>query len=153
LVDGWKEAVADRASTYATTTTFQALLRGRRRRCRGLADLAKAILDGKTKLHDLIGSFAGWLVSMFGRSRLEQRFARELAVRIPLPAEGKLTAVARGVQITGILLCVLNDDDLSRCQCFIDLALELSKTALKQILTTALDDWTALAAFSSRQRR
>jgi hypothetical protein len=153
LADGWKEVVADRASTYATTATFQALIRGRRRRCRGLADLAKAILDGRTKLHDLIGSFAGWLTSILGRSRLEQRFARELARRIPLPGEGRLIATARGVQITGILLCVLNGDDLSRCQCFIDLALEESRTALKRILTTALDDWTALTAFPSKQLR
>ncbi len=151
LADGWKETVADRASEYVTTGTFEALKRHRRRRCRGLADIAQAILDGRTKLHDLIGSFAGWLASVVGRSRIEQRFAREFAKRIPLPNEGKLITAARGVQVAGVLLCVLNDDDLSRCQCFIDLALEQSKTALKRLLETAMENWMALTAFPAKR--
>jgi hypothetical protein len=34
---------------------------------------------------------------------------------------------------------------LDRCQCFIDLALAETKERVKQVLATALDDWTARA--------
>lgn len=33
-----------------------------------------------------------------------------------------MIAVARGVQVTGILLCVMDNRDLTKCECFIDLA-------------------------------
>lgn len=52
--------------------------------------------------------------------------------------------------MTGILLCLLNGDDLRQCQCFIDLALEQAKTTVKRILTTALEDWTRLALFAAK---
>ena len=52
--------------------------------------------------------------------------------------------------MTGILLCLLNDDDLRRCQCFVDLALEQAKTAVKKLLTTAMEDWTQLARFAAK---
>jgi hypothetical protein len=150
LTDGWREAVADRAGEYAVTSTFRKLLRSRRRRCRLLADIAKGILAGKTKAHELVGSLGAWIMSLLGRGRLEQRFARELASRIPLPGEAKATAAARGVQITGVLLCVLNDRDLTRCQCFVDLALDEAKTTVKRILVSAMEDWTVLANFPSK---
>ena len=43
--------------------------------------------------------------------------------------DAKLVATARGVQVTGVLLCLVNDDDLRQCQCFIDLSLEQAKTS------------------------
>lgn len=55
--------------------------------------------------------------------------------------------MARGLQITGILVCVVDGQDLIRCPFFIDLALAESKARVKQILVAALDDWTGLAAF------
>lgn len=151
VTDSWRGAIAERASEYVTDSTFSRLLRNRRRRrCRMLADIAKAILDGKAKLHDLIGGLGERLVALFGADRIERRFVRELVSRIPLPGDAKLAATARGVQITGILLCVLNGDDLSRCQCFVDLALEHAKSKVKEIFVSALDDWTRLAAFPSK---
>jgi hypothetical protein len=62
-------------------------------------------------------------------------------------ADAKLVATARGVQVTGVLLCLANGDDLTRCQCFIDLALTETKTRVKKVLVAAMTDWTGLAAF------
>lgn len=150
LVDGWKETVADRANAYVTEPTWDKLVRGRRRRCRALADLAKAIFAGKKALHDLVGSFAAWLASVLGFARVEQQFARELATRIPLSPDAKLVAAARGVQVAGVLVCVANGDDLTRCQCFIDLALDEAKSRIHALLVAAMDDWQGLAAFRPR---
>ncbi|HKN52818.1 MAG TPA: hypothetical protein VJX66_09970, partial [Amycolatopsis sp.] len=59
----------------------------------------------------------------------------------------KFTAVARGVQLTGIMLCLAAGRDLTHCPCFIELALNETKDRVKKILTAALDDWTNLASF------
>lgn len=151
LNDGWQETVSDRASTYVTDATWQELKRKhRKRRCKILAKLASNILAGKAKLHDLVGSIAGWLMSVIGGDQIAQAFAEELASNIPLPHEAKLTATARGLQVTGVLLCLLNGDDLTRCQCFIDLALAETKTQVKKILLAALNDWTGLGAFAPK---
>lgn len=148
IVDGWEETVADQAAAYVTDETWHRVFRGRRRRrCRLLAEVAATILEGKKKLHDLVGTAAGWLVSMFGMGSVEQQLARELASRLPLPPDGKLVAAARGVQVTGVLVCVVNGNDLVRCQCFIDLALDEAKTRVKQILSAAAGDWCELAHF------
>jgi hypothetical protein len=149
VTDGWRETVAERAGAYASTDTFTKLVRSRRRRhCKALADVAKFILAAKDKAHELAGWVGGGFLALFGFEGLAKRFARELIEHIPLPFDGKAIAAARGVQVTGILLCVLNGDDLSRCQCFIDLALEQAKTAVKKLLTSAMEDWTQLALFT-----
>ena len=85
-----------------------------------------------------------------GRHEIEQRFVRELARKIPLPGDEQMIAAARGVQITGILLCLADDEDLPRCQCFIDLALAEAKTTIKRLLVAAMEDWTGLAQFLPR---
>jgi hypothetical protein len=151
VTDGWQETVAERAGDYASSETFRKLVRARRRRhCRALAEVAKLILAAKAKAHELLGVLGGGVLSLFGLGDLAKRFARELIEHIPLPLDAKATAAARGVQVTGVLLCLLNGDDLRRCQCFIDLALEQAKTAVKKILTTAMEDWTQLASFAAK---
>ncbi|TDW75703.1 hypothetical protein [Kribbella pratensis] len=122
----------------------------RRRHCTALADVAKFILAAKDKAHELAGWVGGGILALLGLEGLAKRFARELIEHIPLPFDGKAVAAARGVQVTGILLCLLNDDDLRRCQCFIDLALEQAKTAVRKLLTTAMEDWTQLARFAAK---
>lgn len=148
LGDSWQEAAASRASDYVSEQTWQRLFRrGRRRHCETLAQIASLILAGKKKLHDLVGSIAGWFAAWVGAGRVTQTFVRELATNIPLPPDAKLMATARGAQVTGILLCILNGDDLTRCQCFIDLALTEAKTRVKKILVAAMTDWKDLADF------
>jgi hypothetical protein len=117
-----------------------------------LARLASAVLAGKEKSHDLIGRSAGWLVSRLNGSEIAQVFARELVSKLPLPTDPKLVAVARSLQVTGVLLCAFDRRDLTHCQCFIDLALIEAGSRVKSILTAALDDWTGLAAFPPTQR-
>ncbi|WP_350277133.1 hypothetical protein [Kribbella sp. HUAS MG21] len=113
--------------------------------------MAKFILATKDKAHELMGWLGGGVLGLFGLSGLAKRFARELIERIPLPFDAKVVAAARGVQLTGILLCLMNSEDLRRCQCFVDLALEQAKTTVKKLLTTALEDWTQLAAFGAKR--
>jgi hypothetical protein len=55
--------------------------------------------------------------------------------------------------VTGVLLCLVSGDDLTRCQCFIDLALSETKTQVKKILVAAINDWTGLANFPARMDR
>jgi hypothetical protein len=64
-----------------------------------------------------------------------------------------MTAVARGMQITGVLLCVMGGRDLTKCQCFIDMALTESKERVNQILVGGMSDWTSLAWFTPRYSR
>ncbi len=58
-----------------------------------------------------------------------------------------MIAVARGVQIADILLCVMDNRDLTKCECFIDLAMTETKEQVKQMLVAAMSDWTILARF------
>jgi hypothetical protein len=58
-----------------------------------------------------------------------------------------MTAVARGIQITGIVLCLMDGRDLTQCECFIDLALAETKERVSRILEAALSDWAKLAEF------
>jgi hypothetical protein len=152
VTNEWREAVADRASDYVTDATWRLLFSTRRRRrCRLLAEAAAKMLAWKKQAHQLVGDLAVWLVSLFTGDRIVRKLTHELASNIPLPYEAKVVAVARGTQIIGILLCVVNGDDLRRCQCFIDLALEETKTIVKKILLAAVDDWAGLAAFPVRE--
>ena len=48
-------------------------------------------------------------------------------MNIPLPMDAKMVSVARGIQVAGILLCVIDNRDLTKCECFIDLAKTESK--------------------------
>ncbi len=65
--------------------------------------------------------------------------------------DARCVATARGLQIAGVLLCLANGDDLTRCQCFIELALEHAKETVKRILTTALEDWAELAQYVGKR--
>ena len=151
MYSGWQDAVADRGSSYVRDATWERLFRGqRRKRCKALAQIAKEFLDIKDEIHSVFGSLASGLLVFFGAGDTVQAFADELVSHFPLPTDAKIIAAARGIQVTGILLCVINGDDLDRCQCFIDLALEMSKTQVKKLLLVASDDWTKLGTFAPR---
>jgi hypothetical protein len=49
--------------------------------------------------------------------------------------------VARGVQVAGIVVCVLNGQDVTHCQCFADLPLTASNAQVRKILLAAMGDW------------
>jgi len=150
LMDGaWQKTVASRATDYyVSEPTWRGLFGGRRiKRCKILAKLAADILAGKQWVHNALGLIGGWFMALLGSSKFEQSLVRELIKRLPLPWDAKLIATARGVQITGILLCLSDGRDITRCECFIALALEETKTRVKKILAAALSDWVHLAEF------
>lgn len=149
LTDGWQEAVADRITEYAGSAWKRLKRSHRKRNCKALARIARSILEAKAQIHGLAGHATGWVVKQFGAGDAAQAFADELASNIPLPIDAKMIAVARGVQVAGILLCVMDDRDLARCECFIDLALAETKERLQRILGAAVYDWTGLARFTS----
>ena len=147
LSSSWQEAVADRITGYAQTT-WERLSRSRRKRnCKALARIARSILDAKTQIHRTVGKLFGSAVSALGAGGPASAFAEELASNIPLPIDAKMIAVARGVQVAGILLCVMDNRDLTKCECFIDLALAETKERVNQMLVAAMSDWTRLARF------
>jgi hypothetical protein len=152
LTDGWQEAVAARATDYVSDQTWKRLFNSSKRNCKSLAGLAKKILAGKEKLHKLVGGIVAWILSLLGINEAARKFAGELASRIPIqPLDLKAVAVARGVQIAGIALCVSSGDDLTKCQCFIDLALAETKTRVKKLLVAATQDWVRFKELEPRQ--
>ena len=145
---GWQEAVADRAVTHAGAVADQVLGSRRwRRRCRALAKAATALLDGQQRIHHTIGWLTGRLLTMLGAGDAVAAFTSELASSIPLPTDAKIIAVARGLQVTGIAVCLAGAPDLTRYQCFADLALDLAKSQVKKLLVAAESDWAGLARF------
>jgi hypothetical protein len=113
--------------------------------------MARKILNAKDQIHKFAADLIGEAVCVKGAALA---FTKELVSNIPLnPIDAKMTTVARGIQITGVLLCVMDNRDLTRCQCFIDLALAESKERVKQILIAGMSDWTGLARFGSQATR
>jgi hypothetical protein len=84
--------------------------------------MAREILKAKDQIHKLAGELAGGAASVVGVRGAALEFTKELAVNIALPIDAKMIAVARGVQVAGVLLCVMDNRDLTKCECFIDLA-------------------------------
>jgi len=108
LSSGWQEAVADRATEYAQTT-WERLSRSRRKRnCKALARIARSILEAKTQIHKAVGKLFGRVVGALGAGDAARAFTEELTSNIPLPIDAKMIAVARGVQVAGILLCAMD---------------------------------------------
>jgi len=149
LPDGWQQAVADRATDYAQTA-WERLSRSRRKHnCKVLADIARSILAAKTQIHKAVGGLFGWAVGAFGAGDPARAFYQELMSNIPLPIDAKMIAVARGLQVAGILLCVMDGRDLAKCECFRDLALAEAKERVSHILVAAMSDWTSLKTFAA----
>jgi len=147
LADGsWEQDVADRLTDRAGDA-WEHLTRDRRRRnCKKLAQMARTILKAQDKIHQLAGELASQAAGVAGVCGAALDFTRELARRIPIgPVGAKLTAAARAIQIAGIALCLMNGRDLTRCECFIDLALAETKERVSQILETRLGKFAELA--------
>lgn len=144
---GWREAVADQVMAYAPTTWGRLRRSDRRRNCKALARMARFILKTKALIHKGVGKLFGWVADRFGADDAVRSFAEELASNIPLPIDAKMIAVARGLQVTGILLCVMDDKDLEQCDCFIDLVRAETEERVKQILIAGMSDWINLARF------
>jgi hypothetical protein len=149
VADGsWEQAVADRLTDRAGDA-WKRLTRSRRRRnCKKLAQMARTILKAKDQVHQLAAELAGQAASVAGVRGAALDFTRELVKRIPIvPVDAKLTAAARAIQMAGITLCLIEGRPLTKCDCFIDLALAETKERVSQILETRLANWAELARF------
>ncbi|MGH3298768.1 MAG: hypothetical protein ACRDP7_43955 [Trebonia sp.] len=107
----------------------------------------------KTLVHKGVGKLTGWFVGKFGAGDATRAFAEELASDIPLPTDAKMVAVARGLQLAGILLCVMDGKNLAQCDCFVELVRTETEERVKQILIAGMSNWVDLARFRSRDTR
>lgn len=147
----WRDAVARKVIDRVPDQTWYDLLTsGRTDRCLALANTAADVLIAG-KSHG--GPLPRRVRVAMGFGRPDQRFTRQLAKRIRLPAAAKTTAVARGLQVTGVLLCLADGHELDRCQCFVDLARTEFRQRVKQILVAAAHDWVNLALYPGRWQR
>ncbi|HUN36175.1 MAG TPA: hypothetical protein VMU95_29610 [Trebonia sp.] len=147
ISSNWQETVADQITQYAQASWVRLSRSSRRRNCKLLARTARLILEAKTQVHKAAGKLLGWAVGALGGGNAARAFAEELASNVPLPMDAKMIAVARGVQVTGILLCAMDDRELTKSECFIDLALAETMERVKGILVAAMSDWVSLARF------
>jgi hypothetical protein len=148
--EAWKEgplaAAANRAAGYATEEVWNRLTKDwSGRNCKGLARLAELILAGKAWIHEKLGLLAKVLLRMLGVPKIVEVFAGQAISKIPLPIDHKATILARGLQVTGIAVCFLNDKPLNRCECFIDLVLSEGKERVKQLVCDAAVDWVNMS--------
>ncbi|WP_326560021.1 hypothetical protein [Micromonospora sp. NBC_01796] len=142
---GAADAAVVRAAGYAGDRVWSRLTDDwSGRNCKGLARLARAALDGKDWLHGRIGDLVGLLLELLGTPRVARDFGKEVAKRIPLPWDQQLVAVARGMQIAGIAVCVVNGRNLAKCDCFIDVVVNEGKERVRQLMEWAAKDWRNL---------
>ncbi|MGC0421138.1 hypothetical protein [Embleya sp. AB8] len=145
LDGGGTAAIADRAAMYVSDETWRALVKEYRGRgCDDLAQLARDILNGKEHLHDVVAQSAGVVLGFLGRSRIERTFAQELARTIPLPVDAPLSAAARGLQIAGIYICLVGNQNLAECACLRDVFKVEGKERIAQLMQAAVGDWREL---------
>lgn len=143
---GVLNAVPSRVAQYASEQTWDRVFRHwRRRNCTSIAQLARAILTGKDKLHAGIGCLAGRFVSLVSGSLLARRLAEEMTSRVPLHGiDEQATMAARGLQLCGMFLCVAQDRALSDCACFIDVLRSEGKERVNDLVRSAATDWLTL---------
>jgi len=129
LLDGLDGAVAERVVDYLGAFGHLRLKWWARSwaaaNCQVLADTAQAVLDFKAELHEAVGDAAGEMVAQLVRylaDREVPRFALELvkkiAAKVPLPSDAPLAAVARGLQLIGIYMCLFLAR-LGTCPCLL----------------------------------
>jgi hypothetical protein len=141
--------IAERATDYVTDKMWARVTRDwSGQRCVTLAQLAREILEGRERLHEGLAEAASWLLGFFGRSLVERQFAYELVKRLPLPViDEKLIAVGRGLQATGIVVCLARSRPMISCACFTDIVKSEGKTQVKELIVAATEDWVGLRRF------
>lgn len=137
-------AMEERAGEYVSEKTWDKTRRSwGTRNCRALAGLARGILDGKKQIHRGVGKVTGFVMGGFGSPRIARLLAEEIAARVPLPfIDDSATIAARGVQATGIMMCLLQGRELVDCACFADVVIAEGKERTKRLLVRAMSDWS-----------
>ncbi|MEU8210335.1 hypothetical protein AB0B85_14180 [Micromonospora sp. NPDC049044] len=145
IASGAVAAVEKRAAHYAGEEVWTQLAHRKiGRNCRWLARLARMALDGKDWLHARVGDIFFYILVKLKAPEIVRVFGARAAEKIPLPFDEQLIAVARGMQVTGIVICIMNGRDLTKCESFLDLINTEGKERLKQLIQQAAGDWTNL---------
>jgi len=116
-------------------------LRARRWRaldCRLLAQTARAVLDLKQRLHEVTGEAVSRLLPR-DTPRFHRLLVRKIAERVPLPLDVKLEAIARGLQVMGIFMCVVQDLPLEACACLSMLGASVVREQARRYVQDLLD--------------
>jgi len=116
-------------------------LRARRWRaldCRLLAQTARAVLDLKQRLHEVTGEAVSRLLPR-DTPRFHRLLVRKIAERVPLPLDVKLEAIARGLQVMGIFMCVVQDLPLEACACLSMLGASVAREQARRYVQDLLD--------------
>jgi hypothetical protein len=133
FVDGLDAALSDLVVEYLGKREAGRLRRRRRARgnCQPLADAAKAVLDLRDKTHEVVGKAVGDLLPPDTPD-----FAREVtskvAEKIPLPWDAKFEAIARGLQVIGIFMCMVQGLAPAQCACLIMMVSAASEELIKE---------------------
>jgi len=113
-------------------------------RCRRLADRARVLLDdsesGTSFGHRTLGVRA-----YFGAIGAEDAFTHDLQSQLGLTGGELRVATARGLQATGIYLCVALRRDPSLCPSFADVAIKEGKEQARELIVASGRDWAQLA--------
>lgn len=147
ISNGWQDTVADQIAAYAPTTWIRLRRSNHTQTCKALARMASFVLRTKTLMHKGVGKLFGMLAGRLGAGDAVSAFAEELASNIPLPTDAKMIAVARGLQMAGIVLCLMDGKDLDQCDCFVALVRAETEERVKQILSAGMSNWVNLARF------
>jgi hypothetical protein len=145
LADGLRPTIADRvADRVVDYLGWSGRWRLRTRRwsgadCRLLAQTAKAVLDLKRKLHDVTGEAVSRLLPP-DTPRFHRMLVKKIAAKVPLPPDIKLEAIARGLQIIGIFMCIVGNMPLERCACLRMLGPQLIKEQIKRYVEDLLEE-------------
>jgi hypothetical protein len=155
IEQGVLNAVPTRVAQYASEQAWGRVVRHwRGRNCTEIAQLARAIITGKDKLHTWVGWLAGRIVGLFNGSSVARRLAEEMASRVPLPGlDEQATMAARGLQLCGMFLCVAQDRALSNCACFVDIVKNEGKERVNDLVRSAATDWIDLHVLTPRDVR
>lgn len=146
LTDGFNPALAGELSDRVTEYLGREQKRRLHKRdqasvdCTLLAEAARAILALKQKTHQAVGEAAGQLLDRVVRDlpRFHRLLVKKVVEKLPLPWDAKLAAIARGLQVIGIWICLVGDR-LEQCECLRMLGIAVVKEQAEQAVKELLD--------------
>jgi hypothetical protein len=147
LTDGISAAIASRVAGRVVDYLGRlGVYRLRRRRrnwggvdCQALAASARAILALKKKTHELTGQAVSALLPD-GTPHFHRVLVKKIAEKVPLPWDVKLEAIARGLQVIGIWMCLVQNLPLERCPCLQMYGVALFKERVEQEIEELLEE-------------
>jgi len=138
LADGLATAVADRVVDYlGEWGRLKLRLRARSwtaANCKLLADTARDVLSLKRQLHEAVGELVSRALPP-NTSAFHRELVKKIAAKVPLePLDTHLEAIARGLQLVGIYMCLVLVR-LDTCPCLLMWGEHATVEQAKQYLT------------------